>query len=73
MLKWKWTLIYENINMVSELSWKWQVTELGFTLKTLGRRDLDEIYIFKQGVKIFLDYLDLAHFSVEGKEVWLED
>ena len=41
--------------------------------KTLGQEDLGEISISKQGVKVFLDYLDLAHFSVEGGEVSLED
>ena len=35
--------------------------------KTLGQEHLGEISSRRLGVKDYLDYLDLAHHSVEGK------
>ena len=41
--------------------------------KTLGQEDLGEIYSRRLGVKDYLDYLVLAHLSVEGKGFSFED
>ena len=59
--------------MVSELPWKWQVTELGFYSKTLGQEDLGEISSRRPSVKDKLTYLVLAQLSMEEKGYSLED
>ena len=41
--------------------------------KTLGQEDLGEISSRRLGVKDYLDYLVLAHISMEGQGFSLED